>query len=82
MRATNPVFAGWLLDIGNGISDPQINLLEHNIRVVHSPNAPIQAKFGSILNASTLQHLTRHVILSPTNKIANIFNGNSENCRR
>jgi hypothetical protein len=74
MRATNPVFADWLLDIGNGISDPDINLLEHNIRVVHSPNALIQAVFGSILNASTLTHLTRHVILSPTNKNTDIFN--------
>jgi hypothetical protein len=74
MRATNPVFADWLLDIGNGISDPRINLVEHKIRVVHSPNALIQAVFGSILNASTLPHLTRHVILSTTNKNINIFN--------
>ncbi len=37
MRATNPLFADWLLDIGNGISDPLINLLEHSIRAVHSP---------------------------------------------
>jgi hypothetical protein len=34
----------------------------------------IQATFGSILNASTLPHLIRHVILSPTNKNTDIFN--------
>ncbi len=68
------MFAGWLLDTGNEISDPQINLLEHNIRVVHSPDALIQATFGSILNTSTLSHLTKRIILNPTNKTTDVFN--------
>ena len=74
MRATNPIFADWLLDIGNGITDPMINLLEHNIRVVTSPTALIHATFGTVLHQSTLPGLTRHIILSPTNKNTIIFN--------
>jgi ATP-dependent DNA helicase PIF1 len=74
MSAFNPLFADWVLDIGNGISDPIINLLEHNTRFVHSLNALMHATFGIILNESTLPHLTRHVILSPFNKNTDLFN--------
>jgi ATP-dependent DNA helicase PIF1 len=74
MRATNPLFADWLLDIGNSLTDPQINLLDHNIRIVHSPLALIRATFGTELNEQTLPLLTRHIILCPTNKNTAIFN--------
>ena len=74
MRASNPVFAEWLLDIGNGISGSIINFAENNIRVVASTRALIQATFGLVLNDSTLPALARTAILSPTNKNTFLFN--------
>jgi hypothetical protein len=50
MTATNPLFAEWLLDIGNEILAPSFKLLEHRIGVVNNPSALIQATFGIILN--------------------------------
>ncbi len=79
MRGTNPLFADWLLDIGNGILAPSVNILEHNIRVVNTPAALKQATFGSILYDATLPHLIRHVILSPTKKTTQIFNEEVQN---
>ena len=74
MRATNPLFAEWLLDIGNGICDDRIDLPSRHIRVVHNSLALIHATFGNVLNEHTLPNLTHHVILCPTNKNTALFN--------
>ena len=54
MRASNPFFADWVLDSGNGISGSIVEFSAHNIRVVHSTRVLIQATLGLILNESTL----------------------------
>ena len=74
MRASNPAFAEWVLDIGNGISGSIVDFSTHHIRLVHSTRALIQATFGLILNVSTLPALARTAILSPTNKNAALLN--------
>ena len=74
MRATNPLFADWLLDVGNGLTGPTINLKEQNIRIVTSAHALIQATFGSVLNPTTIHKIAHCAILSPTNKNTYIFN--------
>ena len=74
MRATNPLFADWLLDIGNGISDERIDLLTNQIRIVHNTLALIHSTFGTVLNQHTLPGLIHHVILCPTNKNTAVFN--------
>jgi hypothetical protein len=63
----NPVLADWLLDIGNGVSDFSIDLLDQHIREVHDSLAVIHAFFGTVLIQHTLPVLTHH-ILCPTNK--------------
>ena len=74
MRSTNPLFAQWLLDIGNGISGSTIDFAQRNIRLVHSTRALIQATFGLLLNSSTLPSLARTAILTPTNKNSFLLN--------
>ena len=74
MRASNPLFAEWLLDIGNGISGSIIDFFAQDIRVVHSTSALIQATSGLILTESTLPALARTAILTPTNKNAALLN--------
>ena len=68
MRASNPVFAQWLLDLGNGITGPIVDLLQPNLRTVNTVHGLIHATFGTVLNQTTIDSIKRCVILSPTNK--------------
>ncbi len=74
MRATNPVFADWLLDVGNGLTGPTIDLLANQIRVLSSTRALIQAPIGNALNCRTIDSIKRCVILSPTNRHTEVLN--------
>ena len=74
MRASNPAFAEWLLDVGNGITGPTIDLIQPNLRIATSVNGLIQATFGHVLNGTTIDSIKRCVILSPTNKNTFILN--------
>ncbi len=67
MRSKNPQFSQWLLDIGNGIADDDINLAVSGLRVVSSSHGLITATFGNCIDRSTLPTLGRRAILSPTN---------------
>ncbi len=55
MRATNPVFADWLLDVGNGLTGPTIDLLANQIRVLSATRALNQAPIGNALNCRTIE---------------------------
>ncbi len=68
MGGGSRVFAQWLLDLGNGITGPIVDLLQPNLRTVNTVHGLIHATFGPVLNQTTIDSIKRCVILSPTNK--------------
>jgi hypothetical protein len=73
-RSEQADFSEWLLTVGNGTSGHDTFLNPDKIDIVHNPKTLIHNVFGPTINAETLSHMRKHVILSPTNKNTEAFN--------
>jgi hypothetical protein len=62
------MFAQWLLDVGNGITGPIIDVLQPSLRIANTVHGLIHATFGPVLNNTTIDSIKCCVIFSPTNK--------------
>ena len=66
--AGDPEFAPWLLRVGDGLDGAIVDLDHHGIRLAYSQEELIDDTFGTEINALTLTHLRKTVILAPTNR--------------
>jgi hypothetical protein len=66
--AGDPEFAPWLLRIGDGLDGVTVDLDHHGIGLTYSQEELIDETFGTDINALTLTHLRKTVILAPTNR--------------
>ena len=66
--AGDPDFAPWLLRVGDGLDGVTVDLDHHGIHLQYSQEELIDATFGTEINALTLEHLRKTVILAPTNR--------------
>ena len=68
MRANDPTWAQWLLDVGNGLVQNPVHLDPTKLKLVHSPDHLVSSTFGNAINSDNIDSLKRTVILSSTNK--------------
>jgi hypothetical protein len=68
MRANDPTWAQWLLDVGNGLVDNPVQLDPTKLKLVQSPDHLVSCTFGNVINGDNIDSFKKTVILSSTNR--------------
>ena len=80
MRANDPSWAQWLLEVGNGLAKNPVEFDTSKITVVNSPDALVSATFSNCINENNIESLKKTVILSATNRAVLELNEKVLNC--
>ena len=74
MRSNDPLFANWLLAVGNGLVPNPVALDPLKIHVVSRPIQLVAATFGTVINSNNIRSLLKNIIVSPTNVNVQLLN--------
>ena len=74
MRSNDPLFANWLLAVGNGLVPNPVELDPLKMHVVSKPIQLVTATFGTVINSQNIRTLLKNIIVSPTNVNVQLLN--------